>query len=68
VSSQPRVAGQHVQPLVTGWAGGARRVECLGCGRSFVSRSKSNRICPACLKLDRRSGDAEPRGHLRTPP
>ena len=53
--------------LLTGWPGGPRRVACLACGRGFASASKSTRICPVCLKLDRRSGDAEARGALTGP-
>ncbi len=60
-----RMVGQHVQPMLTGWPGGPRRVACLACSREFSSASKSTRICPVCLKLDRRSGDAEARGALR---
>jgi hypothetical protein len=33
---------------INAWPGGPRRVGCLACERSFLSRSKAERLCVPC--------------------
>jgi hypothetical protein len=33
---------------INAWPGGPRRVGCLACDRSFLSRSKAERLCAPC--------------------